>query len=210
MLTINNKKKIEQYIDKIIENLKEETKKDLNNHIPNKVILNKLVKTTCEKLMPESKSILSSVYYMMMDETLAKKNYKDPKMKAAFYEMNLLQELNNKFIYEVPTCIAYNEKKLKVNKLIEASTVSVLGGIISVQLKSWIPVGIAGIIAIVISFLFMKDNSINFSRKAYKQSQAMSTTIDKYLENVKSSLVSWINSIEIYYDKRVQDLERER
>ena len=151
-------------------------------------------------MTPESKSILSSVYNMMMEQTLSGELYQDAEKKAAYYEANILKELGDKFNFEVPAYIDYHESKKILNKWIKAGAVSLVGGTISISFKSWIPVVIAVVIAGVMALL-LDDKKEN--------AEDIHGIIEKYLENVKQTLMDWISDIEKYYDERVSAIERE-
>lgn len=200
MLESNDRAKIEQYVDKISGQLRARAEKDIKAGVANKDVLDNLVKLTVGKLTPESKSILSSVYNMLMEQTLSKELYQDPKRKAAYYEMDILTEITSKFNFDVPSHIDYEESKSLINKWTASGAVVFAGGVVSIPLKSWIPVGVAAVIAALMIFLIDdkkgKDNDIH-------------RIVDTYLSNVKKSLMDWVSSVEKYYDKRVQDLESE-
>lgn len=200
MLDSRDRKKIEEYIEKIISKLKAGADKELQRGVANKEVLEHLVNATVGKMTPESKSIMSSVYNMMMEHTLAKEIYQDPEKQAVYYEANILKELSDKFNFEVPSHIDYYESKKILNKWTKAGIVTVTGGVISISFKSWIPVGIAVIIAALMALL-LEDKK--------EASENIHSVIDKYLENVKQTLMDWISDIEKYYDERVSVLERE-
>lgn len=200
MLDSRDKNKIEQYIDKMISKLRLDAEKDLKNGVSKKAVLDKLVNATVKKMTPESKAILSSVYNMMMDHTLAKEMYQDVERKAAYYELDIMKELNNKFDFEVPAYIDYTESKQLLNKYTGAGVVTVAGGFASLSLKTWIPITIAVIIAGLMIWLIEDQKDIN---------EDVNVLIDKYLKNVKETLINWIFDIEKYYDEKVSTLESE-
>ena len=200
MLDSRDKKKIEQYIDKLISKLRADAEKDLKNGVSKKAVLDKLVNATVKKMTPESKSILSSAYNMMMDHTLAKELYQDVEKKAAYYELDIMKELNNKFDFEVPAHIDYTESKQLLSKYTGAGVVTVAGGFVSLSLKTWIPITIAVVIAGLMIWLLEDKKDIN---------EDVNVLIDKYLKNVKETLINWISDIEKYYDERVSTLESE-
>lgn len=199
MLERSNKEKLENYIDKIIEDIKSITKHNIHNGMTDEKIINSVINITVNKFTPASKSILSSVYNMLGEQTLAKEKYSISKNEAAFYEMNISKELNNKFNFNVPSKIDYKESKKTINKWIKAGVIVVAGGVISIKLKSFVPIGIATIIAGIMVIL-IKDKKISNSN--------IEMVIDEYLNNVKKSMMDWIISIEKYYDEKIEELEQ--
>lgn len=200
MLESKDKQRIEMYIDKIVSKLKSDAERDLHKGTSNKIVLDNLVNATVGKMTPESKSMLSSVYNMMMDQTLSGELYQDSEKKAAYYEADILKELNAKFDFEVPAHIDYHESKKILNKWTKAGIVTLTGGAISISLKNWIPVVIAVVIAGVMALL-LEDKK--------ETDEDIHGTIAKYLENVKQTLMDWVSDIEKYYDERVSAIERE-
>lgn len=201
MLENNDKQKLEQYIDKIIKGIQTDANKNIKSGMSDKQLIDKVINVTVNKFTPESKMILSSTYNMLMEHTLSSVKYSDTEKKAAFYEMDILKELNGKFNFEVPKDMNYQESRKEINKWVESGAVVIVGGLISISLESWIPVGIA-IVIVGIMALVLKDEPKSGAK-------GIDAVISEYLMNVKQSVLLWINSIEKYYDARVAQLERE-
>ena len=197
MLDNKDKQKFEKYIDNIIKDIKTDIERDIKLGISNKQLIDNLINLTANKFTPESKIILASIYDMLKENTLSSDKYDQVKNKAAFYEMNILKELNEKFNFEVPDYIDYKESSKLINKWTESGAVVIAGGVVSITLNTLIPIGIGTIIAGIMAFV-LKD-----------ESKSMNETISEYLESVKKSILLWIESIERYYDQRIEELERE-
>ena len=135
-----------------------------------------------------------------MENTLSDVKYSDAENKAAFYEMDILKELNGKFNFEVPKDINYQESRKEINKWVESGAVVIVGGVISISLASWMPVGIAVVIVGIMELLLKDEQKCD--------SEGIDVLINEYLRNVKQSVLSWINSIAEYYDTCVAQLER--
>ncbi|MCH5249597.1 MAG: hypothetical protein J1E98_06680 [Lachnospiraceae bacterium] len=202
MLNTNDKQKINSYIDNLVRKTKADIKKSLNTGLTRQQAIDKVINITVNKFTPESKMLLSSVYNMMMEHTLNEPLFLDAKNKAAFYEMNLLKELNEKFNFDIPKNINYEQSSLEIKKLINAGVVVVgVGGAISFMFESWIPIGIgvAGLIAGIMATLLDEDKNIGKG--------SIDALVDSYLDSVKKSILLWIDSVEKYYYERVSDLK---
>lgn len=202
MLDKNDQEKLKEYIDELIENISSDVKSNIGKGMSDKQVIDNLINTTVTRLTPESKMLLSSTYNIMLERTLADSLYDNPQNKAAFYEMNLLKELNSKFNFDIPQNIDYEESKKEINKWVKMGAVVVSGGVISISLGSYIPIGIAVLIA-GIMFPLLKDI-------AGKTNINLDSLIDEYLDNVKQSLWNWIYSIVEYYDGRIGELKRKQ
>lgn len=197
MLDNKKKQKLEKYIDNIIKDIKADIERYKKLGISNKQLIDKVINLTVNKFTPESKIILASIYDMLKENTLSSDKYAQVKNKAAFYKINILKELNEKFNFEVPDYIDYKESSKLINKWTESGAVVIAGGVVSITLNTLIPIGIGTIIAGIMAFV-LKD-----------ESKSMNETISEYLESVKKSILLWIESIERYYDQRIEELERE-
>ena len=200
MLQNEDKKKLEGYVDKLIDGLKRETEKAKSNGASGEQLIEKVTNMTVSKLTPESKMILSSAYNMMMKRTLAEDYFADSAHKAAFYGADILKELTDKFDFAVPSEISYEKSNTEVNKMMASGAVVVVGGIVSITLKSWIPIGIAAVIAGIMAFV-LKNNGGTSSVKN------IDSVINEYYASVKKSLLAWVDSIDAYYDKAVAEIK---
>ena len=201
MLDNNDRGKIQKYVEKIIKNIDFSIKKDIESGRSNRDVIESAVNLTVNKLTPESKMILSSVYNMLMEKTLAKPLYQNPQNKAAFYARNIFKDMNEKFSFEIPAHIDYEESKSLLNKWTSAGAIGVGGGIVSITMKNAMPIVISVIIAGVMWYLLRNKTTT-------ENSQNINVLIKEYLENVKATLMSWVDKISAYYDEEVNKLEK--
>ena len=205
MLKSSDKKKIESYIQKLIDGLLMDIKQSIASGMSDKQAIERITKATVNKLTPESKMIMSSVYNMMMDETLSEELFQNTENKTAFYQMEILKELNSKFSFNVPNKIDYSESKNELDKWIKGGSVAVVvaGGIVSIKFKSFVPLGISFAIAIAAIMGLIVYNKNQSSNKVNIES-----LISEYLRGVQISLMAWVESIESYYDDRIKALKK--
>lgn len=210
MLENENRKKIEDYVEDLIAGLKKSACKYFNSGLTDKQIIEKVTSITVNKLTLESKIILSSTYNMLLEQTMKKPEYSDAELKAAFYQLDILGNLNKKFTFEVPSQIDYEESRKEVNRWIVggACAAVAVGGVVSLRFKSLIPIGtavgavaIAGIIVAIMTYVFQDNQS--------KKNPDIQSVINEYYIEVKEALLSWIRSIEDYYDECVANIEKE-
>lgn len=206
MLDNKNKKKIEEYIDKLIKEIYLDVQKYMAQGVRGKQLIDKTINLTVNKLTPESKMILSSTYNMLMKDTFSKDLFKDVQNKSAFYELDIFKDLNSKFIFDIPKNINYEDSEIIINKWVASGTVTIIGGLISIPTKSFIPVGIAIILAGIMAILLKDDIKFNSGKSS---NDDVDLLIKEYLKNIKESLILWIRSIEKYYDDKLGELERE-
>lgn len=199
MLLSEDKTKLETYVDKLIDGLKKDVIKAKNNGVSGEQLIEKVTNMTVSKLTPESKMIMSSAYNMMMKHTLAEDYFADSSHKAAFYKSDILKGLTQKFDFDVPNEINYKKSNTEINKVMASGAVVIVGGIVSFTLKSWIPIGIAAVIAGIMAFI-LNNNSASSVKD-------VDCVINEYYASVKKSLLAWVDSIDAYYDKAVAEIK---
>lgn len=199
MLNNEEKQKIEQHINKLINVILSEAKNSIELGVSKEQIIDDVVKMTVNKFTPESKMLISSLYNMLMEKTLQESIFNNSQNEASFYEINIFKELNEKFNFEIPSKIDYEESERKINEWITAGIITVVGGVISISIKKAYPI----IGAIVIAGIITVINK----NKENNRKEDLTATINAYLESVKQSLLSWVDSIAEYYDKRVNELK---
>lgn len=199
MLDSKDKQKIVESID--IENRKilDEVENYINRKMSESEIIDRVIKDAVNRFTPKSKMMLSTVYDMLREKTFNEEFFKDVSHQAAFYKINIMKELNEKFDFNIPSSIDYEESKIKIEDLIKSGVIIVIGSAISISLKKIIPIGVSVIIA-GIMLLMLKNKNISGNKD-------LKTVIDEYLRNVKESLLSWVDSVAEYYDERIEQLK---
>lgn len=201
MLNNEDKEKIIKYIDKINYEILDRFHRNINVGMPKKHVMDDIIKTTINKFTLESKIIITKVYNLMADRTLAEAMFQNANNGAAFYKMDVEEELNEKFNFEIPSKIEYEEKGNKINIWFVDVVITVIGGVISISLKKASPI----IVAVVISGIMTVINK----NKENNKKEDLTALVKEYLESVKQSLLSWVDSIAEYYDERVNELKKE-
>lgn len=201
MLSKEEKKKIEEHIAKLTNDILSDTINSVNSGVSKKKIIDDCIMYTVSKFTPESKMLLSSVYNMLMERTLKEEFFTNSHNKASFYEMNIFKELNEKFNFEIPSKIEYEESERKINEWIKAGIITIIGGVISISLKKAAPI----IVAVVIAGIMTVINK----NKENNKKEDLTALVKEYLESVKQSILSWVDSIAEYYDERVNELKKE-
>lgn len=205
MFDTEEKEKIRRHIDKLIEELQASTRRAQAEGANGRVLLDQTVRATVNRITPESKMLLSGIYDILMKKTLKKEFYNIPRNKAAFYERNILRELNAKFIFDVPSHVDYEESKATIRQWIRSGVVILVGGVISIFVKTVVPVSIAAVIVGLMAVLF-KDGKR--TGEGIAKSDKIDALLQVYFQNVRQSLLAWVDGIDAYYDEKIAELER--
>ena len=202
MLASDEKSKVCEQLDKALQSIQQDAMQSMKRGIASSDIINRVTTLTVNKIAPQSKMLLSSAYNMMMVRTLSDPFFSDSQNKAAFYEADILKEITSKFDFAVPTEINYQRDYSTLKTLAASGAVVVAGGLIGVTLTSWIPVGIAVVLAGIMEFVIKSKCRISNNN--------LNQLITEYLQNVKRSFILWIDAIESFYDNKVAELKKNR
>lgn len=202
MLENADREKIEKYVDKVLGNIYSDVKRNVEDGMRGREVIDATVRLTVNKITPESKMILSSTYNMLMERTLAGDLYNNPQNKAAFYSADILKKLNSHFVFDVPDHIDYEESRSLLNKWTEAGIIVAVGGGFSISMKKVFPVIVA--VALAGIMLFLLRNQPVSSRKP-----DVEALVKEYLKNVKLSLLNWVDEVVTFYEDEIVKLEKE-
>lgn len=198
MLNQLDRENINKAIDRIIKNIKESLPKIDK---PINIRIEELKKISANIIITESKMLLSDICVCLRKETLKKEIYKNIDNKLKFDDLDMFNRIDNKFIFEIPSNIDYKNGEELKKALAQSGIIFSAGGVVSVIIKSLIPVSIGLILAGVWYYTAQKNENI--------RKEKMNEIINKYLKNIKISLQEWVKSIEKYYDEEVDKLEKE-
>lgn len=202
MLESSEKQKIKEQLDKVLTSIQQDANLNIQKGMRSTDIIDRVTALTVNKIAPQSKMFLSSAYNMMMARTLSDSYFSNPQHKAEFYQMDILSEIKSKFDFSVPAEIDYQKDQSTIKALSVSGAVVVVGGIVSISMSSWIPVGIAAILAGIMAYV-VKSNSTT-PKTNIKQ------LVTEYLQNVSETFMLWIDSIEVFYDEKVAEMKNRR
>lgn len=197
MLNNEEKAKIDNYINSINADLLNTVQ--TFREFPPKQIIEKTVEYTVTRYSSESKLILSNVFQSLQSQVLSLPEFNSFERKDAYYKLQILEKMNAKFIFDIPENIDLItvSEEIKRGIIIGAVTIESAGIIISIVLKSLIPVCIGTIIAGIMYFL-LRDKLIT--------QRNVQQIIEKYLESVKTALLQWITDIEQFFEEEISKI----
>lgn len=198
MLNQADRENINNSIDKIIKNIKEALPKIDR---PINLRIEELKKISTNIMRVDSKMLLSDICGYLRKETLKKEIYTNIDNKLKFDDLDMFNKINNKFIFEMPDNIDYKNGEELERILIESGIIFTVSGVVSLVIKSFVPISLGLILSAFWYYNSKKDVNI---RKV-----KMDEIMDIYFKNLKISLQEWVRTIEKYYDDEVYKLEEE-
>ena len=173
MLNQLDRENIDKAIDRIINNIKEALPKIDK---PMNIRIEELKKISANITITESKMLLSDICVSLRKETLKKEIYKNIDNKLKFDDLDMFNKIDNKFIFEIPNNIDYKNGEELKKSLTQSEIIFTTGGVVSIIIKSLVPVSIGLILAGVWYYTAQKNEN---TRK-----EKMNEITNKYLKNI--------------------------
>ena len=147
--------------------------------------------------------------FIYLESEIEKDEYfKDPSNLNRFYRLNLRDELNEKYRFDVDSSMTYKNGVdfEEINKLyVTASAVAgttALGGILKFAMSGAINIPIALIIAgAVVAGVTAYFKVTEKNKKKYEQA------VEEYLDDMKKEILDWLDEVERYFRSRVASLK---
>lgn len=186
---------IKARIDKINKKLKEEAEQTLSNGKSYEEMLHQLTEHAVREFAPESKMLMDSVYNVLSKETLQTEFFQVTARETAFHKKNIQKDIASHFSFEVPEKMDFKKDS---SELLTSSGIVVIGGLVSIGIKSLIPISIAAVLAYIM-----------YEAIAQHKKENQSQLIDQYLISIRGTLIRWLENIAEYYDQQVEALKVE-
>lgn len=101
MLTSNDKTKLDKYVKNIINEIYKSSKSKINVNLSLEEAVATVNDIVANRVKNESKVLVTSVFNMAKENTLAKPLYENTRNKSKFYELDILTELVNQCKFDV-------------------------------------------------------------------------------------------------------------
>lgn len=160
------------------------------------------------KLSAKSRGYIVDMFIYLESEIEKDEYFKDPSNLNRFYRLNLRDELNEKYRFDVDSSMTYKNGVdfEEINKLyVTASAVAgttALGGILKFAMSGAINIPIALIIAgAVVAGVTAYFKVTEKNKKKYEQA------VEEYLDDMEKEVLDWLDEVERYFRSRVASLK---
>jgi hypothetical protein len=150
-------------------------------------------------LAAESKSLVSSLYKILSEETLGKEPFTTARNQNKFYDKDIWAMIFNKYSFAAQEKINYAEVNENLAALPVPLVTAGVGIILSIALSKAIIIPIALVIAAGLYFLLRE-------KKKASNTNDFISAIDVYLETIKRELLVWLENIECFYHQQVEEV----
>lgn len=159
------------------------------------------------RVSAESEGYIVDMYTCLVDKIKEDEYFKDSEHLNAFYRLNLREELNEKYHFEVESLDAYKKgikfkeiKRLYAEAGVAAGTLAV-GGILKFAISGLINIPVAVIIAGAVAagvaayFAVSERNKKEYNR-----------AVGKYLNDMENEILDWLTEVKNYLDSQVRTI----
>jgi hypothetical protein len=187
-------------IKKLFENIRSEVSGIEQNTSQKENVIKAVCDYVTQTLTAESKSLLSSFYSILIDETLKQEPFlNNTRNKNKFYRCDIISTIYKKYNFSVTKDINYKLEYNKYSSLpIPAITVGI-GIILSIALSKVIIIPVSLVIAGGL-YYFISEQSKEKNKHEFK------AAINSYLDSAESEFRIWFEKIEEYYNEQIKEL----
>lgn len=167
----------------------------------------RIMRLVSSTISAEAEGYMVDLYACLVEKIKCEDFFKNPENLNAFYRLNLRDELNEKYQFNIEDIDAYKNgiEYRDINQLYAAAGAVAgtlaLGGILKFALSKVIGIPlvvvIAGAVVAACAAYFAVPTR---NRKEYKKS------VDKFLNDLEKDILDWFVDVEVYFDEQVRTL----
>ena len=204
--------KINSKVDVMFDELQKKVSAIVASSSTSHEAIDRVTATVSSELTARSKSILSDMLFDLSDDLMETEFFRDISRQNKFSEINLRQEILNKYKFAPSTTVDYKVASREIEALAVGGTVFVVGGLIEVGTVLIKGLSMSSLVPIPISVLLVA--SIGAALADYlavspnRSKKQMVTAIDNYLDQVKKQFLNWFDEVENYFNMRVEEIKK--
>lgn len=164
------------------------------------------------ELTTRSKTILSDMLFALSDKLLETEFFSVISRQNKFYEINLRQEIFNKYQFAPSTTVDYQEASRVLHALKVGGATFVAGGVIEVgvvlaaglSLSSFAPVPVGLLIVASIGATVADYYVVGPARNK----KVLADVLNAYLVQAQKQFLDWFDEVECFFNKRVEEVKK--
>ena len=174
--------------------------------------VNEIAQLVSSETTSRSKTILSDMLFELNDSIMETDFFSDIAKQNQFTELNLRQEILNKYQFSTNASVDYKEAAQIVQALKVGGCTLVVGGIAEIgvvlmaglSVSSLVPVPVSVLVIAAVGAALVDYLAVEPSRSKKSFAQA----VDKYLVEAQQQFLNWFDEVENYYYKRIEEIKR--
>lgn len=200
-------KELEKQIHELFVELKSKSDEIASQARTNTEATERIMRLVSSSISAEAEGYMVDMYACLVERIKMDEFFKNPENLNSFYRLNLRNELNERYQFDIENIDAYKKgiEYKEINQLYvtagAAAGTLALGGILKFALS-----GVVGIpFAVVIAGALVAACVAYFSvptknRNEYKKA------VNKFLKDLENDILDWFVDIEVYFDEQVRTL----
>ena len=200
-------KELEKQLHQLFEELSEKTNQIASEARTNTEATDRIMRLVSSSISAEAEGYMVDMYACLVEKIKSEEYFNNPENLIAFYRLNLREELNEKYQFNIENIDAYKKgiEYKEINQLYVAAGTAAgtlaLGGILKFALSSVIgipfPIIIAGALVAACAAYFAIPTK---NRKEYKKA------VDKFMKDLENDILDWFVDVEVYFEQQVRTL----
>lgn len=204
--------KINSKVDVMFDELQKKISAIVASSSTSREAIDRVTATVSSELTARSKSILSDMLFDLSDGLMETGFFKDISRQNKFSEINLRQEILNKYKFAPSTTVDYKVASRKIEALAVGGSVLVVGGVAEIgtvlikglSISNLTPVPIGVLLVAALGAALADYCAISPTRSKKK----MVAAVDTYLDQIKIQLLNWFDEVERYFTIRVEEIKK--
>ncbi len=203
---------IKDKVDLLFNELKSKATTIVSESSSSKEATEKVTRLVSSELAARSKSILSDMLFDLTDKLMETEYFSDISKQNRFTEVNLRQEILNKYQFASGSSLDFDEAARTIQALMAGGATLVVGGaaevgyvlISGLELSVLVPIPISVLIVASIG-VALADYYANWPRRSKK---ALKNALDTYLDETNKQYIEWFDEVEKYFNSRVEEIKK--
>lgn len=203
---------IKDKVDLLFNELKGKAATIVSESSTSKEATEKVTRLVSSELAARSKSILSDMLFDLTDKLMETEYFSDISKQNRFTEVNLRQEILNKYQFAPSSSLDFDEAARTIQALMAGGTTLVVGGaaevgyvlISGLKISVLVPIPISVLIVASIG-VALADYYANWPKRSKK---ALKNALDTYLDETSKQFIEWFDEVEKYFNSRVEEIKK--
>lgn len=171
-----------------------------------------ITKLVSSELATRSKSILSDMLFDLSDSLMETEFFTDIAKQNKFYEINLRQEILNKYQFAPGDSVNFKEASREIQALKVGGAILAVGGAIEVGVVLVAGLSLSNLVPVPISVLIVASIgaalSDYYAIEPARNKKSLAQALDSYLINAKEQFLGWFDEVELFFNKRVEEIKQ--
>lgn len=171
-----------------------------------------VTKFVSSELSARSKFILSDMLFDLTDKQMETEFFSDISKQNKFYEINLYQEILNKYKFTVNMTVNYQEASREIQMLKVGGATLLAAGVIEVGVALTAGISLSRLVPGPISFLIVASIGAAivdyFAIEPARNKKALASALDDYLVQAKKQFLGWFDEVEVFFNNRVEEIKQ--